>query len=193
MNGVDCGPIAILIAQYLIEYGFPEHAARTLQTRAESCHHITRLKIFQSLRTWMMDSIQNYTYLRSSPPDDWLNLAMGEAPILYSPLDPPLLGKYKELQSSRNITLQQLNMHMSGCGQCMRATRASEPWQRPPVPSDSNIQEFEEAPQERSVVVPILNLDESVVESNEPLAERSHLQSILKELEEGVAEALDHS
>ena len=150
MNGVDCGAIAILIAQYLIEYGFPEHMACTLKTRAESCHHITRLKIFQSLRTWMMDSIQNYIYLRSSPPEDWLNLTMANVHFVYAPLDPQLLGKYWELHSSHNITLQKLNTQMTGCGQCMRVTRASEPQRQLPVPPDSNIQEFKEAPQERS-------------------------------------------
>ena len=146
MNGVDCGPVAILTAQYLIQYGFPEHAARILTTRAESCHHITRLKIFQSLRTWMMDLIQNYTYLRSSPPEDWLTLSMGEEHAAYGPLDAQLLGKHRELQSSRNITLQKLNAQMSGCGQCMRATRASEPPRRPPAVPESNVQEPEEAP-----------------------------------------------
>ena len=87
MNGVDCGPVAILTAQYLIKYGFPEHAAHTLKTRAESCHHITRLKIFQSLKMWIMDSIQNYTYLRSSPPEDWMNLTMSDIQYPYAPLD----------------------------------------------------------------------------------------------------------
>jgi hypothetical protein len=193
MNGVDCGPIAILTAQYLIKYGLPEHAARTLKTQAESCHHITRLKIFLSLRTWMMDSIQNYTYLRSSPPDDWLNLTMSDVFEVYDPLDAQLLGRHRELQSSRNITLQKLNTEMSGCGRCMRATRASEPQRQPPVPPDSNNQEFDEAPRERSVSIPVPIQDESLAEPCEPLAERYPPRSILNEREGQALEALDNS
>ena len=167
---MDCGPIAILIAQYLIKNGFPQHAAQTLKTQAESCHHITRLKIFQSLRIWIMDSIQNYTYLRSSPPEDWLNLTMGDVHVAYAPLDPQVLGKNRELQSSRNVTLQRLNTQMSGCAQCIKVTRASEP-QRPPPPVQL------ETARERSVSNPILS-------GEEPSG---------PDLEEGVAEALDNS
>ena len=192
MNGVDCGPIAILTAQYLIQYGFSEHAARNLTTRAESCHHITRLKIFQSLQTWMMDSVQNYTYLRSSPPQDWLNLTMSDLHVVYRVLDPPHLRKYQELQSSRNVTLQQLNTHMSGCVQCMRITRASEPRRRPPVPPDSNFQDVEEAPRDR-LSIPGLIQDERGVEPHELLVEQSRSQRILDELEQGAAEALENS
>ena len=141
----------------------------------------------------MMDSIQNYRYLRISPPEDWLNLTMADIYILYDLLDPQLLGKHQELQSSHNIMLQKLNTQMSGCGQCIRFTRASEPQMQLPVPPDSNIQKFEEALQEWSVSIPILNQDESVAEPHEPLVERSPLQSILNKLEEGAMEALDNS
>jgi hypothetical protein len=193
MNGVDCGPIAVLTAQYLIQYGFPEHAARILTTRAESCHHITRLRIFQSLRTWVMDSVQNYTYLRSSPPEDWLNLSMSDRHAVYDLLNPQLLGKYRELQSNRNITLQRLNTHMTGCVQCMRVTRARAPQREAPVPPDSNIREVEEAPRERSVSIPGLNLDESAADPSAPLAELSPVHRILNELDEEAAEAVDTS
>ena len=194
MNGVDCGPVAILTAQYLIKYGFPEHAAHTLKTRAESCHHITRLKIFQSLKMWIMDSIQNYTYLRSSPPEDWMNLTMSDVQYPYVPLDPQLLGKYRELQSSHNITLERLNTEMSGCGRCMRVTRGSEPMITPPPPTHSTVQQVEEGPRERSNSIHISVLDESAE------GHQSALLSILDEMDiaqaaavAAEAEELDHS
>lgn len=123
MNGFDCGPIAILVVQYLLSEALSERGIRVLTSMAQSCHHSTRIGLFQSLRPSIRDSISNYIYHRSDPPEEWLTWSLGTTHPTYEPLSISLVEAHQKLQSDKSPILQELNTRFSGCVHCRRNTR----------------------------------------------------------------------
>lgn len=161
MNGFDCGPIAIMVAKSLIAEGYPDQAPHTLRVIAESCHHTTRLHILQSLRVWLRDSIENYIYLRSDPPDEWNSFSMGDAAVEYDAISPEVMGIYRRFQSNRENTLQTLNAVFSGCKRCMENSRG----RRREMEKEADMQDdLEATPRERSEPLPLF--EDTPPESN---------------------------
>jgi hypothetical protein len=134
MNGFDCGPVAIAVALQIFKDGFSEDNMLVIQGVAESCHHITRLEVLQSIKNEVTRSMEDYIYFRSHPPDEWLSLSLALELGDFNPLSEDELQKKRTLLSSREPIQQQLNVVVSGCLDCtarFRKEPSNEPLDMP--------------------------------------------------------------
>ena len=135
LNGFDCGPVAIEVSTWVFRNGFQLPGSyRDCKRIAESCHHITRIRIHEFLRLSLRRTLTDYTFFRVEGPEEWVFMDAGleERPNVYGEVTADDRQILMSLLSPTDPTRQRLEQDISGCRQCMHLSRVHNQENAPP-------------------------------------------------------------
>lgn len=153
MNGYDCGPVAIAVADYLVENGIPQDGFTMAVKVAEACHHTTRLKILRFLVQTLQSSVDDYNFLKQNPPLEWSSFELSDIDnnTVYGPVDLRLQNILHQYHQPRHNVFQTLQICITGCLRCQRSLR-----KKPSSPEQSPHPHAIDNPVDRTIPAPIL-------------------------------------